>query len=849
MLDFGIEFYIKQNTSDISKLKNELNNISKNSKNAETGINSLTSSIKGLAAAGAGFVGISMLTSTLKEVALDTVNVAASFEKMKLTLDTLEGSSVKADKSFAWIKDFAKKTPYEVKELTESFIRLKAYGIDPTNGTLATLGDTASAFGRPIMSAVEMMADAMQGSNERLKEYGITATSNGDKIGYAWTDSSGKSKIALINNNAEIIKSTLLAIFNNSYQGNMDKLSGSYDGMISNIKDSYSQMQDSFMKNTGLFDVLKEELEIISAEFNRFSDNKEGMYDLANATRQFMSDLLKLGGSIAYVKDAFSLGLKVISSYVINFINVWKQNFEYLDLITYKTVKSMYEMMQAVSFKDYSNEIGDMNSKIDKSSNYINALKNEQVELNKSLLDSALLMNKNEKELDAFISKLQVPLTVSPTEKLAQEVDIFTDEVRKSKQEFDKLLDSIEKSGSEDTEIKVKVKTEVGKEGTLTDLKEEMKKTSDSILDDLENYYTTMKDYETSFAISVSKSNQELIKRGNLTTEQINQMNEKQKIEFDKDQKARIKSELKEELDAKNEILDANKEYYSVVKNYEEQYRIQLEQDKMKWQELGLTQEQIQEMAIVKQKEYAEEAKKARDEDLKKIQTVENGIETFYRQLETETKNVSETTTSLLLDITDALNSGFVNFFDGTSKKFGDFKELTKSIFTDIIKSIQEMIIKMTVAQTMQYAMQSAGFGGGYSDKGSFSFSDFFGFAKGGAFSGGVQAFATGGAFTNSIATSPTMAPMALFGEAGPEAIMPLTRTSNGSLGVVAQTNGGANVIINNYSASSISSSKDGNGNTVLTIEDVIGTVSKQLQSGRGSIADSLSGSYNIARR
>lgn len=70
--------------------------------------------------------------------------------------------------------------------------------------------------------------------------------------------------------------------------------------------------------------------------------------------------------------------------------------------------------------KDYSNEIGDMNSKIDKSSNYINALKNEQVELNKSLLDSALLMNKNEKELDAFISKLQVPLTVSPTEKLAQ---------------------------------------------------------------------------------------------------------------------------------------------------------------------------------------------------------------------------------------------------------------------------------------------------------------------------------------------------------------------------------------------------------------------------------------------
>lgn len=47
-------------------------------------------------------------------------------------------------------------------------------------------------------------------------------------------------------------------------------------------------------------------------------------------------------------------------------------------------------------------------------------------------------------------------------------------------------------------------------------------------------------------------------------------------------------------------------------------------------------------------------------------------------------------------------------------------------------------------------------------------------------------AFAKGGAFTNSVATSPTVAPMALFGEAGPEAIMPLSRGPDGSLGVLA---------------------------------------------------------------
>lgn len=50
---------------------------------------------------------------------------------------------------------------------------------------------------------------------------------------------------------------------------------------------------------------------------------------------------------------------------------------------------------------------------------------------------------------------------------------------------------------------------------------------------------------------------------------------------------------------------------------------------------------------------------------------------------------------------------------------------------------------------------------------------------------GGV--FADGGAFTNSIVSQPTAFDMGLMGEAGPEAIMPLTRHGDGSLGVRAE--------------------------------------------------------------
>ena len=69
-------------------------------------------------------------------------------------------------------------------------------------------------------------------------------------------------------------------------------------------------------------------------------------------------------------------------------------------------------------------------------------------------------------------------------------------------------------------------------------------------------------------------------------------------------------------------------------------------------------------------------------------------------------------------------------------------------------------------------------------------------FAKGGAFTQGrVMPFAKGG-----VVTAPTMFPMrgatGLMGEAGPEAIMPLTRGADGRLGVQASGGGGRPVTV-----------------------------------------------------
>ena len=73
-------------------------------------------------------------------------------------------------------------------------------------------------------------------------------------------------------------------------------------------------------------------------------------------------------------------------------------------------------------------------------------------------------------------------------------------------------------------------------------------------------------------------------------------------------------------------------------------------------------------------------------------------------------------------------------------------------------------------------------------------------FADGAAFSSGrVRAFAQGG-----VVSGPTAFPMrgatGLMGEAGPEAILPLTRGADGRLGVAAQGGGAGGTVIVNIS-------------------------------------------------
>lgn len=186
------------------------------------------------------------------------IDTTAKFESFQATLETVEGSADKARASLDWISEFAKRTPYEVEELTSAFVKLRAYGMDPTNGLMEDLGNASSAMGKSLIDAVEMIADASTGEFERLKEFGIRASQAGNQVTFSWTEN-GKTLTKTVKKNGEEITKFIQERFGARFNGAMMRQSKTWNGMMSNLSDTWTDFQRK-IGEAGFFDAVKGQL-------------------------------------------------------------------------------------------------------------------------------------------------------------------------------------------------------------------------------------------------------------------------------------------------------------------------------------------------------------------------------------------------------------------------------------------------------------------------------------------------------------------------------------------------------------------------------------------------------------
>ena len=183
------------------------------------------------------------------------VSVQREFDVLNSSLVTITGSSAAAAREFAWIRDFAASTPYSLKEVTEAFIKMKSLGLDASAPALQSYGNTASAMGKGLNQMIEAVADAATGEFERLKEFGIKAKQEGDKVTLTFQ---GVTKT--IGNNAGEIVKYLNDIGNHQFAGAMEERAKTLDGAISNLADTWDQLFLTVSQNNAgglIFDSVK----------------------------------------------------------------------------------------------------------------------------------------------------------------------------------------------------------------------------------------------------------------------------------------------------------------------------------------------------------------------------------------------------------------------------------------------------------------------------------------------------------------------------------------------------------------------------------------------------------------
>ena len=216
--------------ADVAQLKKGLSQ----SKSEVKGFGTSLKKIGGLLA---GAFAIDQITSFGRAV-FDTT---AEFQKFSAVLTNTLGSGSAARAALNDIRDFASKTPFSVAQLTGSFVKLANQGFKPTTNEMRKLGDLASSTGKDFDQLAEAIIDAQTGEFERLKEFGIRASKQGDEVKFTF-----KEVETQVDFTADSIRDYVLSLGDaEGVSGAMNAISKTLGGQLSNLGDAFDDLKDA----------------------------------------------------------------------------------------------------------------------------------------------------------------------------------------------------------------------------------------------------------------------------------------------------------------------------------------------------------------------------------------------------------------------------------------------------------------------------------------------------------------------------------------------------------------------------------------------------------------------------
>lgn len=236
------------------------------------------------------------------------LKAAADMESMNVSLKTsFQGNAKAAGQAFDDINKFAVKNSYGLEEVMTGFIKLKNMGLDPGEEALTAYGNTASAMGKSLNDMVEAVADAATGEFERLKEFGIKASSQGDKVTFMF-----QGVKTTVGKNSKEIEQYLKYVGNVKFAGGIEAQSKTVNGMMSTMRNGVIMAAAKI--GTTMIPRLKELMNQITPVIDRISNWVSRNPALTEGILKAAAGAMALSLAIAAAAFAFGGVFKVISA-------------------------------------------------------------------------------------------------------------------------------------------------------------------------------------------------------------------------------------------------------------------------------------------------------------------------------------------------------------------------------------------------------------------------------------------------------------------------------------------------------------------------------------------------------
>ncbi|PHS70536.1 MAG: hypothetical protein COB22_07880 [Cycloclasticus sp.] len=336
-----VEVVLRINAKQFEKGVKNATRVYASSTKSIAGVNTTASNSMGgltnkVLALGAAYLTIGGSIRLLKTL----LSTGGNFESLNVSLASVTGSAEAGEKAFEWINVFVKETPFGLEDVTKGFIKLKAFGLDPMDGTYQVIADQASALGggQEKLNGIIIAVGQAWAKQKLQAEEILQMVERGVPVWDLLAKVTGKNAAELSKLSEagklgrDVIKKLLVEMGKGVHGASLEQVK-TWNGLVSNAQVEWQKFLD-LIATTGSLDFFKDELTDLLKEVERLAASgelEEYAQEVGDAIVGMARGLKSAGELIFSLSTAAEILIKVA---VVVKLLAWAKA---LDIVTSKT--------------------------------------------------------------------------------------------------------------------------------------------------------------------------------------------------------------------------------------------------------------------------------------------------------------------------------------------------------------------------------------------------------------------------------------------------------------------------------------------------------------------------------